>query len=87
MVVRTDIYLKLALEAGKTKTIVLEKPSFDINTSFQNDMLNVDLKWLPVNGIEYGSINSGVNSDKEPVKITVQTLEGVVLAEGQTGWG
>ena len=80
-------YNKLVLEAGKTKTIVLEKPSFDINTSFQNDMLNVDLKWLPVNGIEYGSINPGVNSDKEPVKITVQTLEGVVLAEGQTGWG
>ena len=87
MVVRTDIYLKLALERGKTKTIVLEKPSFDINTSFQDDMLNVDLKWSPVNGIEYGPINSGVNSDKEPVKITVQTLEGVVLADGQTGWG
>ena len=80
-------YNKLELEPGKTKTIALDKPSFDIQTSFKNDMLNVTLKWLPINGIEYGTIRSGSGSDKEPVKITIQTLEGVDLYQGGTGWG
>ncbi len=80
-------YNKLTLSPGQKKDIELLPPAFDINASIANDMINVDLKWLPVNGVEYSTINPGVAYDKNLIKITVEAVSGAVLLDGTTGWG
>ena len=79
-------YNKMVIEPGKTKTVELLAPKFNILASFAGDMLNIDIRWLESNGLEYTRIIPGGQNDGNSPKIVIETINGTVLYDAFSGW-